>query len=129
MRVRLGVSTTNLNSDMYKINKQKQKKKETWTSNNIFNTQQPFIFMTFNKAIIIENSINMTTIQPYDREKRGVRSTTLQALNGPLSQQRITQSITYVILKACNSISIFLFFSTEISRSQISLPNYQIYQK
>ena len=86
MRVRLGVSTTNLNSDMYKINKQKQKKEETWTSNNIFNTQQPFIFMTFNKTIIIENSINMTTIQPYDREKRGVRSTTLQALNGPLSQ-------------------------------------------
>ena len=83
MRVRLGVSTTNLNSDMYKINKQKQKKKETWTSNNIFNTQQPFNFMTFNKAIIIENSINMTTIQPYDREKRVVRSTTLQALNGP----------------------------------------------
>lgn len=67
MRVRLGVSTTNLNSDMYKINKQKQKKKETWTSINIFNTQLPF--MTFNKAIIIENSINMTTIQPYDREE------------------------------------------------------------
>lgn len=52
---------------MYKINKQKQKKKETWTSNNIFNTQQPF--MTYNRAIIIENSVSMTTIRPMT-EKR-----------------------------------------------------------